>query len=116
MSCTAQTGSSALALGAGAAPLAAQDAPPQPKSQVRIERYGDPSWSSSGDMNMMMTRRARLGIKVNLQARASDSIGAYVEGVTPGGPAAKAGLEAGDVITKLDGTSLVGGSSKQRKR
>ena len=102
----------ALALGAGAAPLAAQDAPPQPKSQVRIERYGDPSWSSSGDMNMMITRRARLGIKVNLQARASDSIGAYVEGVTPGGPAAKAGLEAGDVITKLDGTSLVGGSSK----
>jgi S1-C subfamily serine protease len=55
----------------------------------------------------MRTRRARLGIKVNLQARASDSVGAYIEGVTPGGPAAKAGLEAGDIITKLDGTSLV---------
>ena len=47
-----------------------------------------------------MTRRARLGIKVNLQARDSDSIGAYVDGVTPGGPAAKAGLEAGDIITR----------------
>ena len=44
-------------------------------------------------MRIVMTRRARLGIKVNLQARATDSIGAYVDGVTPGGPAAKAGLE-----------------------
>jgi len=100
----------ALALVAAATPLEAQDPSPasQPKSQVRIERYGSPMWNMSGDMeNMMMTRRARLGIKVNLQARASDSIGAYVEAVTPGGPAARAGLESGDVITKLDGTSLV---------
>ena len=99
----------ALALAIAAAPLAAQDPQPgQPRTQVRIERDGSPMWSTSGDMeNMMMTRRARLGVKVNLQARASDSIGAYIEGVTPGGPAAKAGLEAGDIITKLDGTSLV---------
>jgi membrane-associated protease RseP (regulator of RpoE activity) len=98
----------ALALAGGAAPLAAQDPQPgQPRTQVRIERDGSPMRSMSGDMDMMMTRRARLGIKVNLQARASDSIGAYVEGVTPGGPAAQAGLEAGDIITKLDGTSLV---------
>lgn len=102
----------ALALGAGAAPLAAQDTSPQPKPQVRVERHGSPMWGAPGDMEIMMTRRARLGIKVNLQARASDSIGAYVEGVTPGGPAAKAGLEAGDVITKLDGTSLVGGGKQ----
>jgi membrane-associated protease RseP (regulator of RpoE activity) len=93
-----------LALIAGAAPLMAQD--PQPK--VQIERsFGGPTWSTSGDMQYVMTRRARLGVKVNLQARASDSIGAYIDAVTPGGPAAKAGLEAGDVITKLDGTPLV---------
>jgi len=104
----------ALALIAGAAPLMAQD--PQPK--VRIERsYGDPAWSSSGDMQYMMTRRARLGVKVNLQARATDSIGAYIDAVSPGGPAAKAGLEAGDVITMLDGSPLVqpqGLNSKQQ--
>ncbi|HEU5042113.1 MAG TPA: PDZ domain-containing protein [Gemmatimonadales bacterium] len=66
-------------------------------------------------MRIVMDRRARLGIKVNLQARETDSIGAYVEGVTPNGPAAKAGIRTGDVITKLDGRSvLAGGSAEDR--
>ena len=43
-------------------------------------------------MRIVMNRRARLGIKVNLQARNTDSLGAYVESVTPNGPAAAAGL------------------------
>jgi S1-C subfamily serine protease len=54
-----------------------------------------------------MNRRARLGLKVNLRARATDSIGAYVDAVTPNGPAADAGLQSGDVITKLDGKSVL---------
>ena len=60
-------------------------------------------------MRIVMNRRARLGIKVNLQARDTDSLGAYVESVTPNGPAAKAGLRSGDVITKLDGKSVLSG-------
>jgi hypothetical protein len=60
-------------------------------------------------IRIVMNRRARLGIKVNLQARATDSLGAYVESVTPNGPAAKAGLRSGDVITKLDGQSVLSG-------
>ena len=40
-------------------------------------------------MRIVLDRRARLGIKVNLQARETDSIGAYVDAVTPGGPAAE---------------------------
>ena len=84
-----------------AAPLAAQ---------VRIEQDVPPG-AQKRTLEMVMTRRARLGLKVNLQARASDSIGAYVEGVTPGGPADKAGIQSGDVITRLDGTSLLSGGT-----
>jgi membrane-associated protease RseP (regulator of RpoE activity) len=65
-------------------------------------------------MRIVMSRRARLGIKVNLQARDTDSLGAYVESVSPNGPAAKAGLRSGDLITKLDGKSvLAGGRAEQ---
>lgn len=64
--------------------------------------------------SIVTARRARLGLKVNLQARETDSIGAYVEGVTPGGPAEKAGIRSGDVISRLDGTALVGGNGARR--
>lgn len=106
----------ALGLAAAATTTVAQEGQPQPKTQLRMQRMGDATWGS-GDVNMMITRRARLGIKVNLQARATDSIGAYIDAVTPGGPAAKAGLEAGDVLTSIDGNSLVTpppAGSKQR--
>ena len=63
---------------------------------------------------IVMNRRARLGIKVNLQARATDSLGAYVESVSPNGPAAKAGLRSGDVITKLDGQSVLSGGEAEQ--
>ena len=51
-------------------------------AQVRIEQ-DVPSGPQRRAIEMVMTRRARLGVKVNLQARESDSIGAYVEAVTP---------------------------------
>jgi len=53
--------------------------------------------------------RGRIGVIVRTDASAeTDKIGAKVEGVTPGGPADKAGLKVGDVITKFNGTSLAG--------
>ena len=64
-------------------------------------------------MRIMLDRRARLGIKVNLQARPTDSIGAYVDAVTPGGPAAQAGIRSGDLITKLNGKSLLAGGAAE---
>jgi hypothetical protein len=64
-------------------------------------------------MRIMLDRRARLGIKVNLQARPTDSIGAYVDAVTPGGPAAQAGIRSGDIITKLDGKSVLAGGAAE---
>lgn len=53
--------------------------------------------------------RGRIGVVVNTTAdSATDRLGARIEAVTPGGPAAKAGLKAGDIITKFSGTSLAG--------
>lgn len=65
-------------------------------------------------MHIVMNRRARLGIKVNLRARDTDSVGAYVDAVTPGGPADEAGIRSGDLITKLDGKSVLSGGRPYR--
>lgn len=64
-------------------------------------------------MRIMLDRRARLGIKVNLRARETDSIGAYVDAVTPGGPAAQSGIRSGDIIAKLDGKSVLAGGAAE---
>jgi hypothetical protein len=64
-------------------------------------------------MQFVMNRRARLGLKVNLRARSTDSLGAFVDAVTPNGPAAKAGIQSGDIITKLNGKSVLSGHQAQ---
>ncbi|HEU5169182.1 MAG TPA: PDZ domain-containing protein [Gemmatimonadales bacterium] len=80
-------------------------------AQEGPRRGGQPEAAPPRDRaEIVITRRARLGLKVNLQARQTDSTGAYVDLVTPGGPADVAGLRAGDVITQLDGQSLNEGS------
>jgi S1-C subfamily serine protease len=65
-------------------------------------------------MQFLMNRRARLGLKVNLRARETDSIGAYVDAVTPNGPAANAGMRSGDIITRVDNKSVLTGESPSR--
>ena len=53
--------------------------------------------------------RGRIGVVVKTQPDSQvDKLGAKIEGVTPGGPAAKAGLKVGDIITKFNGTALAG--------
>ncbi|MFL5449829.1 MAG: PDZ domain-containing protein [Gemmatimonadales bacterium] len=64
-------------------------------------------------LQVVMNRRARLGIKINLRARDTDSVGAYVEAVTPSGPAAKAGIRSGDIVTKVDGKSVLAGGQAE---
>jgi hypothetical protein len=89
---------------AGAAPLAlsAQQPTPAPAPRARTPRPDGRAYTFSFSGN-----RGRIGVLVNTVAdSASDRYGARIDGVTPGGPAEKAGLKAGDIITKFNGTSL----------
>lgn len=55
------------------------------------------------------TSRGVIGITPDMDANpATDSIGARLSAVTPGGPAAQAGVQAGDIITKYNGVALGG--------
>jgi S1-C subfamily serine protease len=95
----------ALAFGGLAAPVPVITA--QEPEVVQFERAPDRL------IRIMMDRRARLGIKVNLRPRETDSIGAYVDAVTPGGPADEAGIRSGDIITRLDGKSVLAGGAAE---
>lgn len=53
--------------------------------------------------------RPRIGVTVDSRAdKDRDRLGARLQAVTPDGPAAAAGLQAGDIITKFNGVSLGG--------
>ena len=80
----------------------AQDTRPRSRPRVRVESGPWGAYSFSDN-------RGRIGVIVDTRANAAgDKIGACIEGITPGGPAEKAGLKAGDVITRFNGTALAG--------
>src|SRR5262249_48400701 len=79
--------------------------------------FAVPSDTVSGVIDQLRqfgeTRRGWLGVKIqSVTEDIADSVGvpentgALVSSVTPDGPAAKAGLEAGDVVTKFDGKDV----------
>jgi S1-C subfamily serine protease len=80
--------------------LAAQETPkPTPPPHGHGHEH---DWALS-----MSGNRGRIGVVVRTEANVeSDRLGAKLEAITPGGPAEKAGLKAGDIVTKFNGTSL----------
>ncbi len=90
----------------------AQDPPRRPSTRtrprVRVETRDGPFGVYTFSDN-----RGRIGVIVDPKADAAgDKLGARVEGITPGGPAEKAGLKVGDVITRFNGTALGGAQSE----
>ena len=99
---------------AAALPGAAFAQEPRQPARTRIRIEGDDPQVIRDRIRAITQRRARLGVTVDLRASDSDSIGATLQSVTPGGPAAKAGLKSGDIVTRIDGKSLTAEDNMKR--
>lgn len=112
---------SALAAVSAAATLDAQTAKGQPDSSCT--KYSDgrvecrvylgriPGDSAFGNriflrMDSAMAKRAALGIELRATGTRRDTLGVFVEGVTPKGPAESAGIIEGDRIAAINGVDL----------
>ena len=96
-----------LALGIATLPLAAQaaqarpalPAPPAPPA-TSVVYYGQSSWLGVSIADLSAAQAHALGL--------GSPNGALVKDVAPGSPAAKAGMEAGDVIVAFRGRPVIG--------
>jgi len=91
----------------------AQEPPPRPRAstrprvRTRVETGPFGAFAFAGS-------RGRIGVVVKTDADATnDKVGARIEAVTPGGPADDAGLKAGDIITRFNGTALGGVAAEE---
>ena len=100
----------AVAAGLHAVELPAQETPaPAPAPAPKAPRAPRAPRAARGFAFAFSNHRGRIGVIVRTDASAeSDKIGAKIEGVTPGGPADKAGIKVGDIVTSFNGTSLAG--------
>ena len=103
----------AVAVAAGAGPAAAQ-MPPRRDNDSAIVRSHDFGYFYGPDQVQVQSfQRGHLGILVDLTPDpARDSIGARVAGVTPGGPADKAGVQIGDLVVRINGQALASGAAR----
>jgi S1-C subfamily serine protease len=92
------------------APIQAQETRAPARARVWID--GD----EVRPFDLLVQRRARIGVTLDMRAIENDSIGATIQAVTPGGPAAKAGLRSGDIVVRFNGRSLIQSDREDRIR
>ncbi len=112
---------SAVAASSVAATLNAQATPAKPDSmctnhpdgrvECRIERRsagGDSAFRNKvfHRMDSAMAKRAALGLELRATGTRRDTLGVFVEAVTPKGPAETAGIVEGDRIAAINGVDL----------
>jgi hypothetical protein len=112
---------SAVAAVSAAATLDAQGVKGQPDStctkysdgrtECRVVRTRVSGGAGFGDrmylrMDSAMAKRAALGIELRATGTRRDTLGVFVEGVTPKGPAESAGIVEGDRIAAINGVDL----------
>lgn len=97
---------SAVAVAAAAQERPAPAPPPPPQPRERAFTF---SFDGEGGRAFATVRRGRLGVLVDLTPDADrDSVGARIAGVTPGGPADRAGVHTDDIVLRVNGTRLNG--------
>ena len=112
---------SAVAAASAAATVNAQVTPPKPDSsctnypdgrvECRIFRGGGRGDSALRSrmfyrVDSAMAKRAALGLELRTTGTKRDTLGVFVEAVTPKGPAETAGIIEGDRITSINGVDL----------
>jgi PDZ domain-containing protein len=80
---------------------------------IRTRSLGDPGFGNVFFMRMdsAMSKRAALGVELRTTGTRRDTLGVFVEGVTPKGPAENAGIIEGDRIAAINGVDLRTASS-----
>jgi hypothetical protein len=81
------------------------------RMECRVYRGWIPEDSAFGHVSFMrmdsaMAKRAALGIELRSTGTRRDTLGVFVEGVTPKGPAETAGIVEGDRIAAINGVDL----------
>ncbi|MGH7603014.1 MAG: PDZ domain-containing protein [Gemmatimonadaceae bacterium] len=74
----------------------------------RVRLLGDSAWRNTMFMRMdsVMAKRAALGLELRTTGTRRDTLGVFVEAVTPKGPADAAGIIEGDRIAAINGVDL----------